>query len=51
MPGAIIIVLVLLVFPTLVIIGMLFVAGALGTMLDHDAAVRHEGSELAELNR
>ncbi len=49
-PGALVIVVVLLLFPMLAIIGCLFVAGALGALLDRDAAVRNEGSELLELN-
>jgi hypothetical protein len=43
-------VVVLLIFPVLVAIGGLVAAALLGGVLNHDAAVRHEGSELLDLN-
>jgi hypothetical protein len=49
-PGAVIIVLVLLIFPVLTIIGFLFVAALLGQLLWKDGEVRNEGSELVDLN-
>ncbi len=50
MPGAVIIVIVLLVFPVLAIIGFLFLAALLGQLLWKDGEVRNEGSELLDLN-
>jgi hypothetical protein len=49
-PGAVIIVIVLLIFPVLTIIGFLLVAGLLGQLLWKDGEVRNEGSELVDLN-
>jgi hypothetical protein len=49
-PGAIIIVAVLLLLPVLVCIGSAAIAALLGVVLNHDAEVRHEGSELLDLN-
>ena len=50
MPGAIAIVLVLLLLPVLVCIGSVLVAVVLGVVLNRDAEIRHEGSELLDLN-
>ncbi len=50
MPGAIAIIVFLLVFPVLACMGMAGVAGALGYFLNKDAEVRAEGSELLDLN-
>jgi hypothetical protein len=50
-PGAIAIIVVLLVLPVLVLLGASVAASVLGTLLTRDAANRHEGSELVELNR
>jgi hypothetical protein len=49
-PGAIAIVAVLLVLPILVCIGSVVVAAGLGFVLNRDAEIRHEGSELLDLN-
>jgi hypothetical protein len=48
--GAIVIVVVLLLFPVLVAIGGLILAAVLGTALNLDAAERHKDSELLDLN-
>ncbi len=50
MPGAIAVVVVLLVLPVLVCMGSAAIAAALGVALNHDAEVRNEGSELLDLN-
>ena len=50
MPGAIAIVLVLVLLPVLVCMGSVVIAVALGVALNRDAEVRHEGSELLDLN-
>jgi hypothetical protein len=49
--GAVIIVVVLLIFPLLVALGGFVLAAALGWLLNDDANARFEGSELVELNR
>jgi hypothetical protein len=49
--GAVVIVVVLLVFPILVGIGAVFLAAVLGGLLNADQAKRFEGTELAELNQ
>jgi hypothetical protein len=49
-PGAIAIVFVLLLFPVLVCMGSAAIAAVLGVVLNNDAEVRHEGSELLDLN-
>jgi hypothetical protein len=49
-PGAVVIVIVLLLFPVIAIIGFLFVAAILGQTLWKDGEVRNEGSELVDLN-
>ena len=50
MPGAIAIVLVLLLLPVLVCMGSAVLAVALGVVLNRDAEIRNEGSELLDLN-
>ena len=50
MPGAIAIVLVLLLLPVLVCMGSVVIAIALGEALNRDSEVRHAGSELLDLN-
>ena len=50
MPGAVIILIVLAVFPVLVCLGSAALAAALGWLLNRDGEVRNEGSELLELN-
>jgi hypothetical protein len=49
-PGAIAIVVVLLLSPVLICMGGAALAAVLGSMLNHDAEVRAEGSELLDLN-
>jgi hypothetical protein len=48
--GAVVIVIVLLIFPVLIAIAGLAAAAILGGLLDHDARVRNEDSELLDLN-
>ncbi len=50
MPGAIAIVVVLLLLPVLVCMGSAVIAMVLGVVLNNDAEVRNEGSELLDLN-
>lgn len=50
MPGAIAIVIALLVFPIVACMGTAVIAAALGMALNRDAEVRHEGSELLDCN-
>ena len=50
MPGAIVIVLVLLLLPVLVCLGSVVIAAALGEALNRDSEVRNAGSELLDLN-
>jgi hypothetical protein len=50
MPGAVVLVVILLLFPVIVGIGSTVVAALLGHLLWSDADHRHEGSELVELN-
>ncbi len=49
MAGAIAIVVVLLIFPSLIMIGGGVASAILGTFLQRDGEIRHEGSELLEL--
>jgi hypothetical protein len=49
-PGAIAIVLVLLLLPVLICMGSAVVAVILGVALNSDAEIRNEGSELLDLN-
>jgi hypothetical protein len=48
--GAILIVVILLLFPILVGLGGLVLAAVLGIVADRDAAVRNAGTELADLS-
>lgn len=50
MPGAIAIVVVLLLFPVLAIMGGGALSAVLGILLHRDGEARNEGSELLELN-
>jgi hypothetical protein len=50
MPGAIAIVIVLLVFPVLALMGCSILAAVLGQLLWKDGQTRNAGSELVELN-
>ncbi|MEM9034655.1 MAG: hypothetical protein AAGA99_18850 [Actinomycetota bacterium] len=50
MIGAIVLVVVLLVFPLLVGVGGAALSAVLGGLLPVDAEARHEGSELIESN-
>lgn len=50
MPGAVIIILVLLVFPVVVGLSTAVLAALIGHFLYIDAEARHEGSELLETN-
>lgn len=50
MPGAVIILLVLVVFPVIVCASAAGLAAALGWILNRDGQVRNEGSELLDLN-
>ena len=50
MVGAIILVVLLLMFPILVGLGTVIVAAILGESLHRDARARNEASELLELN-
>lgn len=49
-PGAIAIIVVLVILPVLVCMGCAVIAGGLGYILNRDAELRHEGSELLETN-
>jgi len=49
-PGVIAIILVLLVFPILTCMGSALIAVILGGGLNKDGEVRHEGSELLDVN-
>ncbi|MDQ1425233.1 MAG: hypothetical protein QOD72_2731 [Acidimicrobiaceae bacterium] len=49
--GAIIIVVVLVLMPVGVLLAGAIASAVLGTALTRDAAVRHAGSELLDLNR
>lgn len=51
MSGGVVIVLVLLAFPVVVGLGTALLAAVLGGVLNADAAARHEGSELLDVNR
>ena len=50
MPGALILVAILLALPIVVGLSTAALAGVLGHLLNKDAEVRHEGSELLETN-
>jgi len=49
-PGAIAIIIALLVFPVIAIMGTVTIAAVLGWALNSDAEERHEGSELIDVN-
>jgi hypothetical protein len=50
MPGAVLIVIGLLLFPVAFLMSMTLLAGSLGAALKKDGEARHEGSELLDLN-
>ncbi len=50
MPGAIAILVALLIFPVIAIMGTATIAAALGYLLNRDAEQRNEGSELLDVN-
>ena len=50
MPGAIVLIVILLAFPVIVGLSTAAIAAVLGHLLWKDAEVRHEGSELLDLN-
>ena len=50
MPGAVILILILLGFPIVVGLSMAGLAALLGHLLWKDGEIRNEGSELLELN-
>ena len=50
MAGANVLIVVLLLFPVLVGLGTVGIAGLLGHLLWKDGEARHEGSELLDLN-
>lgn len=50
MPGAIAILVALLIFPVVAIMGTAGLAVLLGFLLNRDAEQRHEGSELLDVN-
>jgi hypothetical protein len=49
-PGAVVIIIALLVFPVIAIMGSVTIAAALGWALNRDAEERNEGSELIDVN-
>ena len=50
MPGAVAIVLILLLFPVVACMSFAAIAGLLGQVLAKDGEARNEGSELVDLN-
>lgn len=50
MPGAIAIVVVLLIFPALVLMSGGVLSAIIGFFLQRDGEIRHEGSELLQLD-
>ncbi|MEY3805797.1 MAG: hypothetical protein RIR69_609 [Actinomycetota bacterium] len=50
MPGALILVVILFAFPIVVGLSTAALAGVLGHLLNRDAEIRHEGSELLDTN-
>jgi hypothetical protein len=50
MPGAIAIVVALLIFPTLVLITGGVAAAIIGSFLQRDGEIRHDGSELLQID-
>jgi hypothetical protein len=49
-PGAIVLIVILLAFPVIVGLSTAAIAAVLGHLLWKDGEVRHEGSELLDLN-
>jgi hypothetical protein len=49
-PGAVLIVVALLLFPVIALMGLTVIAAGLGSLLDRDARDRNEGSELIDVN-
>jgi hypothetical protein len=47
-PGAVMILVVLLIFPILTCMGSALIAVVLGALLNQDGEARHEGSELLD---
>jgi hypothetical protein len=47
-PGAVAILLVLLIFPIITCMGSALIAVVLGALLNRDGEIRHEGSELLD---
>ena len=50
MPGAIAIIIALVIFLVVAIMGLASIAVVLGFLLNRDAEQRHEGSELLDVN-
>lgn len=50
MPGAIAIIVALLIFPVIAIMGSVTIAGLLGFLLNRDSETRNAGSELLDTN-
>lgn len=50
MPGAVAIIIALIVFPVIAIMGSVTIAAALGWALNRDAEERNVGSELIDVN-
>lgn len=50
MPGALVLVVILFAFPIVVGLSTAALAGVLGHLLNRDAEIRHEGSELLDTN-
>jgi len=49
-PGAVVMLIALVLFPVVAIIGSAGIAALLGFLLNRDAEQRHEGSELLDVN-
>jgi ABC-type dipeptide/oligopeptide/nickel transport system permease subunit len=49
-PGAVVIIIALLLFPVIAIMGSVTIAALLGWALNRDADDRNEGSELIDVN-
>ena len=50
MPGAIAIIVILLIFPVIAIMGSVTIAALLGFLLNRDGELRNVGSELLDTN-
>ena len=50
MPGALAIIIALVIFPVIAIMGSASIAVLLGFLLNRDGEQRHEGSELLDVN-